>query len=98
MSEDMAAFARRLLEFYDSCSEPEQQILSSLLSVGQAVDAADVEGFARSSPSLFGQLAPSNATTAPTQVQRESLMTSVLTNIANMKHEQLKGIAQNLRG
>jgi hypothetical protein len=30
--------------------------------------------------------------------QRESLMTSVLTNIANMKHESLKGIAQNLRG
>src|SRR5215470_16407967 len=26
------------------------------------------------------------------------LMTSVLTNIANMKHESLKGIAQNLRG
>ena len=30
--------------------------------------------------------------------QRESLMTSILTNIANMKHESLKGIAQNLRG
>ena len=27
-----------------------------------------------------------------------SLMTTVLTNIANMKHESLKGIAQNLRG
>jgi hypothetical protein len=31
-------------------------------------------------------------------MQKESLMTSVLTNIANMKHEALKGIAQNLRG
>jgi hypothetical protein len=30
--------------------------------------------------------------------QRESLMTSLLTNIANMKHESLKSIAQNLRG
>jgi len=30
--------------------------------------------------------------------QRESLMTSILTNIANMKHESLKGIANNLRG
>ena len=30
--------------------------------------------------------------------QRESLMTSILTNIANMKHEALKGIANNLRG
>ena len=30
--------------------------------------------------------------------QREALMTSLLTNIANMKHESLKGIAQNLRG
>ena len=27
-----------------------------------------------------------------------SLMTTVLTNIANMKHESLKAIAQNLRG
>ena len=26
------------------------------------------------------------------------LMTTILTNIANMKHESLKGIAQNLRG
>ena len=32
------------------------------------------------------------------QQHRETLMTSVLTNIANMKHESLKGIAQNLRG
>lgn len=32
------------------------------------------------------------------KMQRESLMSSVLTNIANMKHEQLKAIAQNLRG
>jgi len=30
--------------------------------------------------------------------QKESLMTSVLTNIANMRHESLKAIAQNLRG
>ena len=30
--------------------------------------------------------------------ERESLMTSTLTNVANMKHESLKGIAQNLRG
>ena len=30
--------------------------------------------------------------------QRQSLMTSILTNIANMKHESLKAIAQNLRG
>ncbi len=26
------------------------------------------------------------------------LMSNILTNIANMKHESLKGIAQNLRG
>lgn len=32
------------------------------------------------------------------KMQQQTLMTSVLTNIANMKHEQLKGIAQNLRG
>ena len=32
------------------------------------------------------------------KMQKESLMTSVLTNIANMKHESLKAIAQNLRG
>jgi hypothetical protein len=32
------------------------------------------------------------------QKQRESLMTSTLTNIANMKHESLKKIADNLRG
>jgi hypothetical protein len=30
--------------------------------------------------------------------KRESLMTSILTNIANMKHESLKAIANNLRG
>jgi hypothetical protein len=30
--------------------------------------------------------------------ERESLMTSTLTNIENMKHESLKGIAKNLRG
>jgi len=30
--------------------------------------------------------------------QRESLMTSTLTNIQSMKHESLKDIAKNLRG
>jgi hypothetical protein len=30
--------------------------------------------------------------------QRLSLVTSMLTNVANMKHEELKAIAQNLRG
>ena len=30
--------------------------------------------------------------------QRESLMTSTLTNLANLKHESLKAIANNLRG
>lgn len=36
--------------------------------------------------------------TLQAKMQRESLMMSLLTNIANMKHESLKGIAQNLRG
>jgi hypothetical protein len=36
--------------------------------------------------------------TLQAKMQREALMTSILTNIANMKHESLKGIAQNLRG
>ena len=36
--------------------------------------------------------------TQTAQKQRQSLLSSVLTNIANMKHESLKGIAQNLRG
>jgi hypothetical protein len=31
-------------------------------------------------------------------MQKQSLMNSVLTNTANMKHEALKGIASNLRG
>jgi hypothetical protein len=30
--------------------------------------------------------------------QRESVTTSTLTNIQNLKHESLKGIANNLRG
>ena len=30
--------------------------------------------------------------------KNQALMTSVLTNVASMKHESLKGIAQNLRG
>jgi hypothetical protein len=30
--------------------------------------------------------------------ERESLMSGTLTNIGNMKHESLKGIANNLRG
>ena len=32
------------------------------------------------------------------RLQKQSLMNSVLTNTANMKHETLKGIANNLRG
>jgi hypothetical protein len=40
----------------------------------------------------------STGETETARKQRESLITSVLTNIANMKHESLKGIANNLRG
>lgn len=32
------------------------------------------------------------------QMQKQALLTTVLTNLANMRHEMLKSVAQNLRG
>src|SRR6266516_6874903 len=56
-------------------------------------DALDVEVTPAGEPSTDDDLLGPQV-----KKQRESLMTSTLTNIQNMKHESLKGIAKNLRG
>jgi len=56
-------------------------------------DALDIQGTPAGDPSPEEALLELQA-----RKQRESLMTSTLTNIANMKHESLKDIAKNLRG
>jgi hypothetical protein len=65
-------------------SRPHSHVLAQLLA--EYVLAAAARGGAAAAPQ------PRSAQ------ERESLMASVLTNIANMKHEALKAIAQNLRG
>jgi hypothetical protein len=56
--------------------------------------------FSQDEKDLMAKLPPEQQAmmTLQARKQREALMTSVLTNIANMKHESLKGIANNLRG
>ena len=47
-----------------------------------ALTPAEVEGFDKNDPNI----------------QRQALMATVITNLANMRHEMLKSVAQNLRG
>lgn len=79
---EVAGFVDKLAAFRGSLSATEQSIFDEMLTAALAPADSEVQGFDKNLPPK----------------QREALMTSVLTNIANMKHESLKGIAQNLRG
>jgi hypothetical protein len=65
-------------------NHPQPFILSQLLA--QYVAAAVTRG------------AASVSTRPPAPQQTEALMNSTISNLANMKHEMLKAVAQNLRG
>jgi hypothetical protein len=82
LEEQIQVFARKLAAFTATLSAEEQAMLLTVLNTAPGAEG-DVAGF---------------ATGAVLQRHRETLMASVLTTIANMKHESLKGIAQNLRG
>jgi hypothetical protein len=91
MPEPSTTFVDRFTVFYDSCSPEEREVLAMLgtaagLVRDGAVDQPEVTGFQAGDLSLQAQL------------QQNALLDQLLTNLATMKHETLKGIAQNLRG
>ena len=83
------AFGQKLQAFAVTLTPEEQAILESILRLAMG-EEDEVQGYAAAST----MAAPQRAW----QPQTMASVASVLTNLTQMRHESLKGIAQNLRG
>jgi hypothetical protein len=92
MPEPSSTFVDRFTVFYDSCSPEEREVLAMLGTAAVLVrdgnvDESDVVGFQVGA-----------GMSVQTQIQQNVLMSQLLTNLANVRHESVKTIANNLRG